>query len=93
MNIVNEPYIHCTLSRPSEISEKKLEHIGKVIFDIPFMIQSYTESMKKILVDPKGLPGFFSYFQHGFPYVLQFFSLISDGLGSVWYVKKEPKRK
>ena len=30
---------------PSEICE----HIGKVIFDIPFMIQSHAESMKKIL--------------------------------------------
>ncbi len=28
---------------------EKLEHIGKVIFDIPFMIQSHAESMKKIL--------------------------------------------
>ena len=28
---------------------KKLEHIGKVIFDIPFMTQSHAESMKKIL--------------------------------------------
>ena len=36
-----------TLPRPSEISEKKLEHIGKVIFDIPFMIESHAESMKK----------------------------------------------
>ena len=33
--------------RLSEISEKKLEHIGKVIFDIPFMIESHAESMKK----------------------------------------------
>ena len=31
----------------SEISAKKLEHIGKVIFDIPFMIESHAESMKK----------------------------------------------
>ena len=35
-----------TLPRLSEISEKKLEHIGKVIFDMPFMIQSHAESMK-----------------------------------------------
>ena len=35
--------------RPSEISEKKMEHIGKVIFDIPFKIQSHAESMMKIL--------------------------------------------
>ena len=27
----------------------KLEHIGKAIFDIPFMIQSHAESIKKIL--------------------------------------------
>ena len=26
-----------------------MEHIGKVIFDIPFMIQSHAESMKKIM--------------------------------------------
>jgi hypothetical protein len=34
---------------PSEINEKKMEHKGKAIFDIPFMIQSLAESMKKIL--------------------------------------------
>ena len=28
---------------------EKLKNIGKVIFDIPFMIQSHAESMKKIL--------------------------------------------
>ena len=28
---------------------EKLEHIGKVIFDIPFMTQNHAESMKKIL--------------------------------------------
>ena len=28
---------------------EKLEHIGKAIFGIPFMIQSHAESMKKIL--------------------------------------------
>ena len=38
-----------TPPRPSEISREKLEHIGKVIFDIPFMIQSHAKSMKKIL--------------------------------------------
>jgi hypothetical protein len=26
-----------------------LEHIGKVIFDIPFMVQSHAKIMKKIL--------------------------------------------
>ena len=36
------------LPRPSEISEK-LEHIDKVIFDIPFMTLSHAESLKKIL--------------------------------------------
>ena len=34
----------CTLPRPSKISEKNVS-----IFDIPFMIGSYAESMKKIL--------------------------------------------
>jgi hypothetical protein len=29
--------------------KEKLEHIGKVIFDIPFMTQSHAASMKKIL--------------------------------------------
>ena len=39
-----------TLPRPSEISEKNWStQVGKVIFDIPFMIQSHAESMKKIL--------------------------------------------
>ena len=40
-----------TLPRPSEISNKweKCEHIGEAMFDIPFMIQSHAESMKKIL--------------------------------------------
>ena len=28
---------------------KKLEHEGEANFDIPFMIQSHAESMKKIL--------------------------------------------
>ena len=28
---------------------EKCEHIGEAIFDIPFMIQSHAESMKKIL--------------------------------------------
>ena len=28
---------------------EKLEHIGEAIFDIPFMIQSHTESVRKIL--------------------------------------------
>ena len=28
---------------------EKLEHLGEAIFDIPFMIQSHAESMKKIL--------------------------------------------
>ena len=28
---------------------EKLEHIGKVIFDIPFMTRGHAESMKKIL--------------------------------------------
>ena len=37
-----------TPPRPSEISEKKLEHIGKAIFDILFMMQSHAESMRKI---------------------------------------------
>ena len=42
------------------------------------------------LVDPKGLPGFSLYFyykwdvKNSFDYVLTFFSLISDGLGSVF---------
>ena len=35
--------------------QEKLEHIGKVIFDVPFMIQSNVESMKKILDQPKKL--------------------------------------
>ena len=39
-----------TPPRPSEISEKKVStYLGKAIFDIPFMIQSHAESMKKIL--------------------------------------------
>ena len=38
-----------TPTRPSEISEKKLELKGKVIFDILFTIQSHVESMNKIL--------------------------------------------
>ena len=38
-----------TPPRPSEISEKKLEHVGEAIFDVPFIIQSHAESMKKIL--------------------------------------------
>ena len=33
---------------------KKLEHIGKVIFDIPFMIRSHAESMKKNPGSPLG---------------------------------------
>ena len=38
-----------TPPRQSEINEKKLEHVGKAIFEVPFMIQSYAESMKKIM--------------------------------------------
>ena len=38
-----------TPPRPSEICEQKLEHIGEAIFDIPFMVQSHAESIKKIL--------------------------------------------
>ena len=33
-----------TPPRQPEISEKKLEHIDKVIFDIPSMKQSHSES-------------------------------------------------
>ena len=50
------------------------------------------------LVDPKWLPGFFHTFsmafyhkwdvKNDFVYVLQFFSLISDGLGSVIILNK-----
>ena len=47
-----------------------MERMGKVIFDIPFILQSHAESMEKN-------PGI------SFAYVLQFFSLISDSLGSV----------
>ena len=37
-----------TLPRLSEISEKIWStYLGKVIFDIPFLIQSHAESMKK----------------------------------------------
>ena len=43
-----------TPPRPSEISEKKLEHIGKVIFDIPFMMRRHAESMKKNPGSPLG---------------------------------------
>ena len=43
-----------TLPKLSEISEKKCEHIGKVIFDIPLMIGSYAESMKKNPGSPLG---------------------------------------
>ena len=39
-----------TPPRTSEISEKNCRtYLRKPIFDIPFMIQSYAESMKKIL--------------------------------------------
>ena len=42
--------IRTTLPRPSEISEKNVRvYLGKVIYDIPFMIQSHDESMEKIL--------------------------------------------
>ena len=44
-----------TLPSLSEISEK-LEHVGKVIFDIPSMIQSYAENMKKFLRAIQDLP-------------------------------------
>ena len=37
----------CTPPRPSEICEKNWS--TKSIFDIPFMIQSHAESMKKVL--------------------------------------------
>ena len=52
----SEPGLPLTLPRLSEISEKKLEHIGKIIFDIPFMIQSHAESVKKILGAVLDLP-------------------------------------
>ena len=32
-----------------QMRSSQLEHIGKVIFDIPFMTQIHAESMKKIL--------------------------------------------
>ena len=35
---------------------EKLEHIGKAIFDIPFMIQSHAESIKTILGALSDLP-------------------------------------
>ena len=38
---------HTTLAVRNKL--EKFEHIGKVIFDIPFMIQSHAESIKKIL--------------------------------------------
>ena len=100
-----------------------MEHIGKVIFDIPFMIESHAESMKKswelfriytsyeisqsspisqimagldvsvLFWILKGSQDFFHSFsmalyhkrddKNDFAYVLQFFSLISDSLGSV----------
>ena len=41
-----------TPPRPSEISEKNVS----TFFDIPFKIQSYAESMKKILGAVKDLP-------------------------------------
>ena len=42
-------YMCVTPLRMSEISEKKLEHKEKAIFDSPFMIQSHAESMMKIM--------------------------------------------
>ena len=105
-----------------------MEHKGEAIFDIPFMIQSHAESMKKILGAIQDLPANqHSQFSHnlwnwaglavlvswqilkgsqdflhtfsmalyhkwdvknGFAFVLQFFSLISDGLGGVRLVCK-----
>ena len=35
---------------------KKLEHIGEAIFDIPFLIQSHAERMKKIMGAIQDLP-------------------------------------
>ena len=35
---------------------EKLKHIGKAIFEIPFMTQSHAESMKKILGAVLDLP-------------------------------------
>ena len=44
----DSPQLIHTLPRPSEISEKNWS-TGKASFDIPCMIQSHAESMKKIL--------------------------------------------
>ena len=44
----NAGFREYTLSSQSDISEK-LVHIGEAIFDIPFMIQSHAENIKKIL--------------------------------------------
>ena len=75
----------------------KCEHIGKANFDIPFMIQSHAESMKEILgaLWIYQLSNQHSQFSHNLwnwaelpvlvsvTYVLQFFSLISVGLGGL----------
>ena len=39
-----------------QMRSSQLEHIGKVIFDIPFMTQIHAESMKKILGAVLDLP-------------------------------------
>ena len=61
-----------------------MEHIGEAIFDIPSMIQSQAESMKKILKPFKiyqliGIANSAIICGIGFT----FFLLISDGLGGV----------
>ena len=46
VQFLSEPLLELTPPRPSEISEKKW---SKTIFEIPFMMQSHVENMKKIL--------------------------------------------
>ena len=45
-------FLQLTPPRPSQ-----LEHIGEAIFDIPFIIQSHGDSMKKILDSMKKILG------------------------------------
>jgi hypothetical protein len=46
---LQELHMHNTHHLDRQKKVKKCEHIGKAIFDIPFMIQSHAESVKKIL--------------------------------------------
>ena len=69
-----------------------MEHIGKVLFDIS--LSAIICEIGLDWLDPKWLPGFFFHtfsmalyhkwdVKNDFTYVLQFFTLISDSLGSV----------